>query len=118
MLPTEERLARIEKKIRDAFPATLMEFLWEISKAYAAMTVYVRDATSYAAVKALCDDLMAQEAEKEYALEIWIITRAWSGPFPGGPTEEDRLADARTAQELEKRREEFRRKHGMVKAAR
>ncbi len=55
--------------------------------------------------------------EKEYSLEVWIITRAWSGPFPGGPTEEDRLADARTAQELAKRRDAFRQKHGMVKAA-
>ena len=99
----EEMLERVERRIRDAFPAGCLEIARRDFPRHIEVWVYVLDLNSYVRVKTESERIVREEHLDEADPEIWLLVKSWTGPWPGGESEE----------ELRRRREEFRKKHNL-----
>ncbi len=101
-----ERFDAIESKIRTNYPGVNLEFTRQVFAKHAEEWVYVMDLARFDDVRRHCEQI-EKETVAVQEPEIWILTKTWTGPWPGGDTE----AEIRNARELEKRRDAFRRQH-------
>ncbi len=95
----ENKLDDFERRIRREFPDVLMEFSSRAFSTHAEIWVYVMSLEKYDDVQGFCKNLIP-EAES-YDLPIWIFTKTWTGPWPGGESED----------QIRRRRNEFLRQH-------
>ena len=104
---TEEALTEIENEIRTEFPNAKIEFATQSFTTYVELWLYVLDLKEYDRVVEACRSISDEQHLDQRDPEIWLLVKTWTGPWPGGESE----------QEIKRRREEFRRKHGLVAAA-
>lgn len=96
-LTTDDLLDARISMLKSKFPDVLLEFSKRVFDDHLELWVYVMTLTRFDDVKAYCE----QEIEPlkiEPNIPIWIFTKTWSGPWPGGESE----------QEIKTRRETFR----------
>ena|ERR1700722_14558043 len=101
-LTLDTALEGLQTKLREAFPKVMLEFAVQIFANHVELLVYVLDMKQYESVRARCNVLSKELEEKGSEPEIWILARTWTGPWPGGESEQE-LRD--------KLREDFKRKH-------
>jgi hypothetical protein len=106
----KERLERIEAAIRAKFADVNIEVAWQVFSQHAEFWVYVLDIGRYEEVQNWCRDI-EKETIATQDPEIWLLTKTWTGPWLGGDTD----AEIREAERLERQREDFRRRHNMVR---
>lgn len=104
---TETLLTEIEEQIKRSFPSLRMEFATQSFTNHVELWIYVLDLSSYEEVLDKCRQLTETEKLEEREPQIWLLAKTWTGPWPGGESE----------QELKQRREKFRQKYGLVAAA-
>ena len=107
MLTAMERLHELEVKISSQAPDVRLRFTTQSFAKHVELWVYVLDSGAYERVQTLCQKLDLELRESDFAPEIWIVPRPWSGPWPGGSS----------AEELSERRETFRRTHSLRQPA-
>jgi len=101
---TENLLTEIENSITQSFPDVRMEFATQSFANHVELWIYVLDLSKYDRVLDICRNLTEENRLEEREPEIWLLAKTWTGPWPGGESE----------QEMKRRREEFRHKHGLV----
>lgn len=99
----EEELDRLEERIGSGFPGARIEYSASVFPSYIEFRVFVLDLDRYQHVKDFCRQLEDDENLGNRAPKIWVMVRTWTGPWPGGESE----------QELRSRREEFRLRHNL-----
>ena len=104
---TETLLTEIEEEIKESFPDLRMEFATQFFTYHVELWIYVLDLSNYEKVLDKCRQLTETEKLEEREPQIWLLAKTWTGPWPGGESE----------QELKRRREAFRQKHGLATAA-
>ena len=107
----KDRLVRLEGIIRASFPDVDIEIARQIFAEHAEFRVYVLDKERFPEVRDLCEALEKEELVLERP-DIWVLPILWTVPWPG----RDREQAMREAQALERRREEFRLRHNLVRA--
>lgn len=81
-----DRLDKFVDRIQKQFPNVHIEFsLRSESEDYGELWVYVLDLDRYDEVRKFCEDLEAEIDRSD--LPIWILTKSWTGPWPGGESE-------------------------------
>ncbi len=103
---TDTVLEELEVTLRQEFSGVNLKIAIQSFARHVELWVYVLDADYYAPVQERCRELTEEKHLEDREPEIWIVTRAWTGPWPGGLTE----------QELTRRRDEFRQKYGLKSA--
>ncbi len=106
-ISTDDMLTEIETRLHEEFPNVKMEIATQSFTKHIELWIYVLTAGEYENVRDACRRLTKELALEDREPEIWIVARAWTGPWPGGLTE----------QELTRRRDEFRQKHGLKAGA-
>jgi len=81
-----------------------MEFATQSFANHVELWISVLDLSKYDRVLDICRNLTEENRLEEREPEIWLLAKTWIGPWPGGESE----------QEMKRRREEFRHKHGLV----
>jgi hypothetical protein len=104
MLPAENTLARLQKTLRDELCGVRLEFAVQVFPNHVELWVYVLEMGDYDRVRAQCSKLSADMELDRSEPEIWLLVRTWTGPWPGGESE----------QKLRERRDDFKRKHGIA----
>jgi hypothetical protein len=99
----ENTLARLQETLRDELSGIRLEFTTQVFLHHVELYVYVLDIGEYDRVRALCSKLSAEMELDRSEPEIWLLAKAWTGPWPGGESE----------QKLRERRDDFKRKHGI-----
>ena len=97
-MPTQtvdDRLDELKENIKRRFPETRMEFSTRQFDLHAELWIYVLQIDQFDAVKAYAKELGRVPANEDFP--IWVFAKTWSGPWPGGETEEM----------LKRRRQEF-----------
>jgi hypothetical protein len=104
MQPVVERtVSRLETILQGEFPNVPMEFTVQEFTNHAELWIYVLNLDAYERVRERCRQISEQEKLDKQDPEIWLLVKSWTGPWPGGQSEQD----------LRTRRDAFRRKHGM-----
>jgi len=103
-MSTEDTLTEIEKRLRQAFPNVRMEFATQSFTKHVELWIYVLDLSEYNRVLDTCRLLSNEKGLEEREPEIWLLAKTWTGPWPGGESE----------QEIKQRREEFKRAHKLT----
>ena len=101
---TETLLTEIEDHLGQSFPDVRMEFATQSFTNHVELWIYVLDLSAYDQVLDVCRQLTEEKGLEEREPEIWLLAKTWTGPWPGGESE----------QEIKRRREEFRHKHGLT----
>lgn len=101
---TSDILTEIETRLQEEFPDVKMEFATQTFTKHAELWIYVLTFGEYKRVRDACRRLTKELALEQREPEIWLIAKAWTGPWPGGESE----------QELKRRRDEFKQKHGLT----
>lgn len=102
---TETLLTEIEEEIKRSFPNLRMEFATQSFTNHVELWIYVLDDLSkYEQVLSACHRLTETKELEEREPQIWLLAKTWTGPWPGGESE----------QEIKRRREQFRQKHGLA----
>ena len=101
---TENMLTEIEDYIRQSFTNVRMEFATQSFTNHVELWIYVLDLSEYDQVLDVCRRLTEEKGLEEREPGIWLLAKAWTGPWPGGDSE----------QEIKQRREEFRQKYGLT----
>jgi hypothetical protein len=99
----DERFDVIEMMVRGEFSDVNLEFTRQVFAKHAEEWVYVLDRARFEEIQLLCQKI-EKEAVAVQDPEIWILTKTWTGPWPGGDSE----AEIHNARDLESRRNEFR----------
>lgn len=110
-MSTAERLERLETRIRNDFPDVKLEFTWQVFAKHAELWVYVLRSERFDEVRDQCR-VLGEEALAMQEPEIWLLPQNWTVPWPGS----DPAAEAREAERLNVRRDDFRRRHNLVRA--
>lgn len=100
---TEDALTEIENLLGQAFPNVRMEFATQSFTKHTELWIYVLDLKEYDRVLDECRRLSDEKRLDEREPEIWLLAKTWTGPWPGGESE----------QEIKRRREEFKRTHNL-----
>lgn len=104
MQPVVERIvSRLETTLRGEFPEVPMEFTVQEFTNHAELWIYVLNLDKYERVRARCHQIAEQEKLDEQQPEIWLLVKTWTGPWPGGQSEQD----------VRTRRDEFRHKNNV-----
>jgi hypothetical protein len=101
---TENVLTEVEDYIKRSFPKVRMEFATQSFTNHVELWIYVLDLSEYDQVLNVCRRLTEEKKLEEQEPEIWLLAKTWTGPWPGGESE----------QEIKHRREEFRQRHGLT----
>jgi len=101
---TENILTEIEDNISQSFPDVRLEFATQSFANHVELWIYVLDISKHDQVVKACRTLTEEKRLEEREPAIWLLAKTWTGPWPGGESE----------QEMKRRREEFRHKHGLV----
>jgi len=96
-LTTDDLLNVHKDMIMQQFPNVPLEFSGRVYEDHLELWVYVLDAAKYEDVKSYCKNEV-QPLRTEPAVPVCIYVKTWSGPWPGGESE----------QELKRRREIYR----------
>ena len=91
----EQELEAREREMRDEYRDALVDVSTRRFDDHAELWVYVGALDRYERINARC-----QEVTKEYEardLPIWVFAKTWTGPWPGGDSEQD----------IRRRRKEF-----------
>lgn len=105
--PTETILTEIQDYLNQDFSDVRMEFATQSFTNHVELWIYVLDLSGYDRVLDACRRLTEEKGLEEREPAIWLLTKTWTGPWPGGESE----------QEIKRRREEFRYKHGLTAVA-
>ena len=100
---TENMLIQIEDHISQSFPDVRMEFATQSFANHVELWIYVLDLSRYDQVLDTCRQLTEEKRLEEREPEIWLLAKTWTGPWPGGESE----------QEIKRRRDEFRQRYGL-----
>jgi hypothetical protein len=100
---TESMLTEIESHLRQSFPDVRMEFAIQSFTNHVELWIYVLDLSAYDKVLDVCRWLTKEKELEEREPEIWLLAKTWTGPWPGGESE----------QEIKRRRDEFRQRYGL-----
>lgn len=103
MQTSRDTLTRIEDDLRAEFPNTKMEFATQSFTEHAELWVYVLTMGDYDHIRDACRRLTKELALEQREPEIWLLAKAWTGPWPGGESE----------QEIRRRREAFKKEHNL-----
>lgn len=95
-LTTDDVLNLRIDMIESKFSTLQLEFSKRVYEDHLELWVYVMNFDKYDEVKKFCDEEVEQ-LQVEPQIPIWIITQTWTGPWPGGESE----------QEITKRRQTF-----------
>lgn len=87
------------QEIRSRFPDTRIEFTEKLFPERPELWVYVFDKKRFPEIDKFCKTLEARRLEPP--VPISILVKTWSGPWPGGESED----------EIRKKRDAFRRQH-------
>jgi hypothetical protein len=98
----KQRVEALIQAINARFPGAVVQFSTRTDPGHTELWVYVTNLDQYPQIEAFCQELEAGEEQKEPP--IWVFAKAWSGPWPGGES----------LQEIERRREEFKRAHNLT----
>ncbi len=98
---TDEVLTEIETRLCEEFPNVKLEFATQSFTNHVELWIYVLTSGEHERVQDACRRLTKEIALEEREPEIWLLPKAWTGPWPGGES----------LQEIERRREEFKRAH-------
>ncbi len=98
----ENRIEVLIQTIRSRFPDAVVEFSTRDFSGHTELWVYITNIGEYSRIEEFCRSLEQQEEGREPP--IWIFAKAWTGPWPGGESE----------QEIKRRRDEFKRKHNIT----
>lgn len=104
---TENMLTEIEEQIRQSFPSVRMEFATQSFTNHVELWIYVLDLSQYDQVLDGCRKITAEKRLGEREPEIWLLAKTWTGPWPGGESEQD----------IKRRRDEFRQRYGLPASA-
>ncbi len=107
LLSTENLLTEIEDHLSRSFPDVRLEFATQSFTHHIELWIYVLDLSRYDQVLDACRRLAEEKKLEEREPEVWLLAKTWTGPWPGGEPE----------QEISRRREEFRHKHGLTSVA-
>ncbi len=109
-MPTQDvdrMLEQVEQQLRRDFPPVESKPRLEFTRQYFArhveLWIYTLQLNDYERIKASCDQISREKRLDEMEPEVWLLIKTWTGPWPGGETE----------QELRQRRDEFRRRHNL-----
>lgn len=102
-MSTEDVLTQIENRLRQDFPNVKMEFATQSFTQHVELWIYVLDLSEYDRVLDMCRLLSNEKGLEEREPEIWLLAKTWTGPWPGGESE----------QEIKRRREEFKLTHNL-----
>lgn len=100
----ENALAEIEQSLRREFPDVNLEVNSRSFSNHEEVWVYVLSVAEYERVRDACRRLSDEMGLERRTPEVWLLAKAWTGPWPGGESE----------QEILRRREEFRRRHALT----
>lgn len=101
----KQRAEALVQAINTRFPGAVVEFSTRTDPGHIELWVYVTDLDRYAKIEEFCRDLETEEEQN--TPPIWVFAKAWTGPWPGGESE----------QEIARRREDFRREHRLAVGA-
>lgn len=101
---TDDMLTEIETRLLGDFPNVKMEFATQSFTKHVELWIYVLTSGEHERVQDACRRLTKEMALEQREPEIWLLSKAWTGPWPGGGS----------LQEIVRRREEFKRKHGLT----
>lgn len=101
---TDDMLTEIETRLRQEFPNVRMEFATQSFTKLVELWIYVLTLGEHEHVQDACRRLTKEMALEEREPEIWLLPKAWPGPWPGGES----------LSEIERRREEFKRAHNLT----
>ncbi len=104
---TETLLIEIEDYLNQSFPDARMKFATQSFTNHIELWIYVLELSRYEQVLDLCRRLTEEKGLEEREPEIWLLAKTWTGPWPGGESEQD----------TKRRREEFRHKYKLTPAA-
>ncbi len=102
-LSVEDTLTKLEQTLQDEFRDVPLEFTRQIFPNHAELWVYVLELSKYKNVHERCDEIAQAERLDQQTPEIWLLAKTWTGPWPGGESE----------QALRVRRDEFKRQHAL-----
>ena len=105
---TETLLTEIEDHLRQSFPDVRMEFATQSFTNHAELWIYVLDLGKYNQVLDACRRLTEEKGLEDRDQAIWLLAKTWTGPWPGGESEQD----------IKRRRDEFRQRYGLSASAR
>jgi len=91
----ERELETLERKMRDEYQDALVDVSTRRFDDHAELWVYVRTLDQYETINARCQEVTKEHEGRD--LPIWVFAKTWTGPWPGGESEQD----------IRKRREEF-----------
>jgi len=100
---TDAALEELEVTLSREFPGVNLKLATQSFVRHVELWVYVLDLDQYSAVRERCKALSEEKHLEERTPEVWIIVKDWAGPWPGGES----------LQEIERRREEFKRVHNL-----
>lgn len=100
----EDVLTQIEHSLRSEFPEATLEFNSRVFSNHVEVWVYVLSVSEYERVRDACSRLTEKMGLERRDPEIWLLAKAWTGPWPGGESLED----------IQRRREEFRQRHALT----
>lgn len=100
----EDTLAEIERSLREDFPGVRLEFASQSFAKHVEVWVYILDVAQYERVRDACNRLSDEQGLERRDPEVWLLAKAWTGPWPGGESEP----------EIRRRREEFRQRHALT----
>ena len=95
---TDSRVEKLIQAINDKFPNAVVEFSARDLSSHVELWVYVTQLSQYQQIENYCHEL---EQDQTTQPPIWVFTKTWTGPWPGGESE----------QEIKRRRDDFVRRH-------
>lgn len=101
---TQSILTEIEDHLIQSFPDVRMEFATQSFNQHIELWIYVLELSKYDEILDVCRQLTEEKRLEEREPEIWLLAKTWTGPWPGGESEQD----------IKQRREEFRHKYGLT----
>jgi hypothetical protein len=97
-------LDAIESTLYREFPNAKFEYARQSYTNHVELWIYILNLSDYQAVQKRCDDLEIELKLESFDPKIWLLVKTWTGPWPGGETEN---------QIRELRRIDFRKRHSI-----